>query len=80
MARNVSWWTLSFSVLAFGLLVGVHYLALKVERVASYQMPFNWPWLGLVIFLVFVLYLVIVKFLSLPNRNVKVPVQEVYKK
>ena len=48
-------WTLSFSVLAFGLLVGVHYLALKVERVASYQMPFNWPWLGLVIFLVFVL-------------------------
>lgn len=72
-------WTLTFSVLAFVLLVGVHYLALKVDTITNYNAPFSWPWFGVLIFVVFIAYLVIVKLFSLPSTNNKVIVEEIYK-
>ena len=58
---------LLLSILAFGILSLVFYFAGHTNVVHEFNRPFKWPWFGMLLYCVFVIYLMIVKFLSFPS-------------
>lgn len=73
-------WALTLSVLAFGIIALVYYFAGHTTQALSYNAPFNWPWLGTLLYGTFVVYLMVIKYCSLPNVNSEKKIVETYKK
>ena len=66
-------WALMVSVVAFLVVTLVYYFAGHANQAMNYQAPFNWPWLGTVLYGWFVAYMMVIKYCSLPdvNKNMK---------
>lgn len=75
---NIPRWLLVFSILTFGFLSLVFYFAGHAVMVSGYNRPFRWPWFGVVLYCVFVVYLMIVKYFSLPCVIINQEIKETY--
>ncbi len=71
-------WSLVISILAFGILALVYFFAGHAEIATKYNQPFNWPWLGVLLYAFFTIYLVMVKWLSLPYDGENKTIMETY--
>lgn len=73
-------WAVIFSVVIIGITLLVYYFAENAIQTKSYEPPFNWPWLGTVLYGTFIVYLIVIKFCSLPHINTQLNIKEDYKK
>lgn len=73
-------WALMLSILAFSIIALVYYFAGHETQVMTYNSPFNWPWFGMLLYGMFVVYLIVIKYCSLPHVNLVNKIAESYKK
>ena len=71
-------WSLLLSIIAFGVLVLVYYFAGHARVAVNFNQPFNWPWLGMTLYSLFIIYLGTIKCLSLPHTETNSQIKETY--
>lgn len=71
-------WSLFLSVIAFGVIALVYCFAGHAVQAQGFNPPFNWPWFGVLLYGMFVVYLMVIKYQSLPRVNNSQKIVESY--
>ena len=74
--RLVPRWILTGSVVMFGLLAVVYYFASLADDVQSFIKPLSSPYFGIIIYMFFIGYLLIIKYVSITDTITKDPIKK----
>ena len=71
-------WSLFLSIIAFGVIALVYYFASHTIHAEGFNPPFNWPWFGVLLYGMFIVYLMVIKYQSLTRVNNSQKIVESY--